>query len=185
MAAGFDTPFTRLVGCPILVQLAVMGGGVGTPELAAAVCEAGGLGMLSSTFPLPVGEQLDQLQARTNRPVGVGFFAFLVPAMTAEVELAASRAQVVDIFWGDPEAAVVNRIHAGGALAFWQVGSPTRRWVRSTQDAMPSSPKGSRREAMSEARPRCSGCSTRSSRRSVSPSLPPVASQAAQHWLPS
>ena len=123
MAAGFDTPFTRLVGCPIPVQLAVMGGGVGTPELAAAVCEAGGLGMLSSTFPLPVGEQLDQLQARTKRPVGVGFFAFLVPAMTAEVELAASRAQVVDIFWGDPEAAVVNRIHAGGALAFWQVGS--------------------------------------------------------------
>src|SRR5207248_11032215 len=27
------------------------------------------------------------------------------------------------VFWGDPDAAVVARIHAGGALAFWQVGS--------------------------------------------------------------
>jgi nitronate monooxygenase len=119
----FETAFTRLVGCRAPVQLAVMGGGTGTPELAAAVSRAGGLGMLSSTFPLPVGDQLSWVQARTDRPVGVGFFAFDVPARTEELELAARRARVVDVFWGDPDAAVVERIHAGGALAFWQVGS--------------------------------------------------------------
>jgi NAD(P)H-dependent flavin oxidoreductase YrpB (nitropropane dioxygenase family) len=79
--------------------------------------------MISSTFPLPVNEQLNRVQARTDEPVGVGFFAFDLPSMTEELELAASRARVVDVFWGDPDPAVVNRIHAGGALAFWQVGS--------------------------------------------------------------
>ncbi len=39
-----ETPFTKLVGCRAPIQLAVMGGGTGTPELAAAVSEAGGLG---------------------------------------------------------------------------------------------------------------------------------------------
>jgi NAD(P)H-dependent flavin oxidoreductase YrpB (nitropropane dioxygenase family) len=100
-----------------------MGGGTGTPELAAAVSQAGGLGMLSSTFPMPLGEQLSWVQERTERPVGVGFFAFDLPTRTDELELAARRARVVDVFWGDPDATVVDRIHAGGALAFWQVGS--------------------------------------------------------------
>ena len=100
-----------------------MGGGTGTPELAAAVSEAGGLGMLSSTFPLPVGDQLDSVQARTDRPVGVGFFAFDLMSRIEELELAARRSRVVDVFWGDPDASVVARIHSGGALAFWQIGS--------------------------------------------------------------
>ena len=63
-----ETPFTRLVGCRAPIQLAVMGGGTGTPELAAAVSEAGGLGMLSSTFPLPVGDQLGWVQAAHGSP---------------------------------------------------------------------------------------------------------------------
>jgi len=123
VAAEFATAFTRLVGCRAPIQLAVMGGGTGTPELAAAVSQAGGLGMLSSTFPMPVGEQLSWVQERTERPVGVGFFAFDLPARTGELELAARRARVVDVSWGDPDATVVDRIHAGGAIAFWQVGS--------------------------------------------------------------
>jgi NAD(P)H-dependent flavin oxidoreductase YrpB (nitropropane dioxygenase family) len=100
-----------------------MGGGTGTPELAAAVSQAGGLGMLSSTFPMSLEEQLSWVQERTERPVGVGFFAFDLPTRTDELELAARCARVVDVFWGDPDATVVERIHAGGAIAFWQVGS--------------------------------------------------------------
>jgi nitronate monooxygenase len=118
-----ETPFTKLVGCRAPIQLAVMGGGTGTPELAAAVSQAGGLGMLSSTFPLPVDDQLSWALAHTDQPVGVGFFAFDLPSRTEELELAACRARVVDVFWGDPDAGVVARIHGGGALAFWQVGS--------------------------------------------------------------
>jgi hypothetical protein len=53
----------------------------------------------------------------------VGFFAFDVPNRLEELELAAGQARVVDIFWGDADPTVVERIHDGGALAFWQVGS--------------------------------------------------------------
>ena len=50
---GMPTAFTDLVGCRWPLQLAPMGGGVSGPELAVAVCEAGGLGMLSSAHPMP------------------------------------------------------------------------------------------------------------------------------------
>src|SRR5438046_5417490 len=100
-----------------------MGGGVGTPELAVAVCAAGGLGMVSSSHPMPVADQIEFVHTRTTASFGVGFFAFDLPAQMADLELAASSARVVDMFWGDPDPAAVDRVHAGGALAFWQVGS--------------------------------------------------------------
>jgi NAD(P)H-dependent flavin oxidoreductase YrpB (nitropropane dioxygenase family) len=114
-----ETAFTRLVGCRVPIQLAVMGGGVGTPALAAAVTAAGGLGMVSSTYPQPLAEQL----AAVDGPVGVGFFAFDLPNRAADLELAATAATVVDIFWGDPDPKVVARVHTGTARVFWQVGS--------------------------------------------------------------
>src|SRR5436190_18922002 len=117
------TAFTELVGSRLPLQLAPMGGGVGTPELALAVCRAGGLGMVSSTYFQPLEDQLRFLGQEAAAPYGVGFFAFALPRRTAELELAASRARVVDVFWGEPDPAAVARIHAGGALALWQVGS--------------------------------------------------------------
>ncbi len=39
------------------------------------------------------------------------------------VEVAAARAPLVDFFWGDPDPSLVDMVHAGGALASWQVGS--------------------------------------------------------------
>jgi NAD(P)H-dependent flavin oxidoreductase YrpB (nitropropane dioxygenase family) len=119
------TAFTELVGCRQPLQLAPMGGGVGTPELAAAVCEAGGLGMLSSVGPASLGEQIGILRDLTEAPYGVGFFGFDVGNRPADLELAASQSRVVDVFWGEPDRTVIARIHAGGALAFWQVGSAT------------------------------------------------------------
>ena len=100
-----------------------MGGGVGNPELAAAVCTAGGLGMLSSSHPMPIVDQLRVVRARTAAPVGVGFFAFDLPGRWADLDAAAAAARVIDMFWGDPDPAVVERSHAGEALAFWQVGA--------------------------------------------------------------
>jgi NAD(P)H-dependent flavin oxidoreductase YrpB (nitropropane dioxygenase family) len=117
------TAFTELVGCAVPVQLAPMGGGVGTPELAAAVCAAGGLGMISSFGSEPLATQLAYLRTHAAEPFGVGFFAFAVDAVAGDLEAAAEACRVVDIFWGDPDAGLVSRIHAGGALAFWQVGT--------------------------------------------------------------
>ena len=41
----------------------------------------------------------------------------------AQIELAASRARLVEFFWVDPDPNLVARVHAGGALAGWQIGS--------------------------------------------------------------
>ena len=117
------TPFTELVGCALPLQLAPMGGGVGGPELAAAVCAAGGLGMLSSADTVPLADQIALIEERTSAPYGVGFFAWDLAARVADLELATQHARVVDVFWGDAEPAVVDRIHSGGALVLWQTGS--------------------------------------------------------------
>jgi hypothetical protein len=45
------------------------------------------------------------------------------------VETAASRAPVVEFFYGAPDPRLVGRVHEGGALAGWQVGSAEEGWA--------------------------------------------------------
>jgi NAD(P)H-dependent flavin oxidoreductase YrpB (nitropropane dioxygenase family) len=116
------TPFTRLVGCTAPIQLAAMPG-IGTIELAAAVANAGGLGMIG--VPLMPAEQvaalIGQLAARTTGVFGVNFLMpFLEPAA---VDVAARTARVVEFFYDTPQADLVARARAYGALVSWQVGS--------------------------------------------------------------
>jgi len=103
------TRFTDLVGCRVPIQLAAMGG-VGTTELAAVVIGAGGFGMVNR---------------RTEPAPGACGKNFLVPfdPDMEEVREAAGRARVVEFFYGDPDAKLVDAVHSGGALAAWQVGS--------------------------------------------------------------
>ena len=56
---------------------APLGGGPSTPELAAAVAEAGGLGFLAAGYKTPDGvrDNLAALRALTQRPFGVNVFA--------------------------------------------------------------------------------------------------------------
>ena len=115
--------FIELIGCERPIQLAGMGGGLSDVGLAAAVCDAGGLGMLSGVGAPASGiEQLaDAVTSRTTRPFGVNF---LMPFLDREaVVAAASRCRLVEFFYADPDAALVDLVHAGGALAAWQVGS--------------------------------------------------------------
>lgn len=117
-----QTRFTELVGCSVPIQQAAMGG-VATPELAGAVAEAGGLGMVAGVMvPAPVLEQmLDGLRAQTSGAFGVNFLIPFLDRFAAAV--AASRARVVEFFYGDPDSSLVDLVHQGGALACWQVGS--------------------------------------------------------------
>jgi nitronate monooxygenase len=118
------TAFTELVGCQVPIQLAPMGGGVVTPELAIAVTRAGGLGMLQWAGSTPLADRITQLEQAQAGPFGVNFTRYALNADDrAEVELAASRARLVEFFWADPDPALVQVVHAGGALAGWQVGS--------------------------------------------------------------
>ena len=118
----WQTAFTRLVGCSVPLQQAGMGGAA-TPELAAAVSAAGGLGMVS--LPMVPAEEVAATVAAlangTTEPVGINF---LIPFLdVAAVEAAAPHCRVVEFFYGDPQAGLVGRVHEAGALADWQVGS--------------------------------------------------------------
>lgn len=117
------TSFTKLVGATAPIQLAAMPG-ISTLDLVAAVADAGGLGMLGAPMmsPAVLGRALDELSERTLGAFGVNFLMpFLDPAC---VSVAARRARVVEFFYGEPDAELVARARAFGALASWQVGSP-------------------------------------------------------------
>jgi NAD(P)H-dependent flavin oxidoreductase YrpB (nitropropane dioxygenase family) len=117
-----STRFTDLVGCVRPLQLAGMGG-VSSVDLAAAVSDAGGLGMLAlPQVPASVVEAtVDELASRTSGRFGVNF---LVPFLDADcVKAAAGRAHVLEWFYGDPDPVQVGVAHGEGSVAGWQVGS--------------------------------------------------------------
>jgi len=116
------TRFTELVGCELPLQLAPMGT-VGTPELVAAVANAGGHGMFAGVMvpPPALRRVIDQIGWLTGGPFGINF---LVPLIDPEcVEIAAHGAGLVEFFYGDPDAALVARVRGADGLASWQVGS--------------------------------------------------------------
>ena len=107
-----ETRFTRLVGCPLPLQLAVLGG-VGTLALARAVEEAGGLGMVPGRVRVP--------EPRAGA-LGKGFLMPYLPSLE-EVGEEVRELRVAEFFWGEPEEAVVAAGHSAGSLVSWQVGS--------------------------------------------------------------
>jgi len=126
VAGGWDTPFTRLVGCSVPIQQAGFGSSLNV-ELAAAVSGAGGVGMLGGALAdeAALAAACDAVEALTAAPVGVNYIEpfFDREAHRGVLELAAARCAVVEFFYGEPDAALVAAIQAGPALAAWQVGS--------------------------------------------------------------
>lgn len=115
--------FTGVVGCDRPLQLAGMGGGVSDVALAGAVSSAGGFGMLGAGgLPVPVLEEmLDAMADASSPPFGVNF---LMPFLDPDaVAVAAARCRLVEFFYADPDAELVELVHSRGALASWQVGS--------------------------------------------------------------
>ena len=83
---------------------APLAGGPSTPELAIAVCEAGGLGFVAAGYKTPedVAAQIDAVRAGTERPFGVNIFvpaaapadSTVVEAYLRELEPEARRQKV-------------------------------------------------------------------------------------------
>lgn len=119
---SLDTSFTELVGCRYPIQNAGMG--TASPALAYAVAEAGGLGTLSG-----VGPSIEQLESIVTSDLAprAGFLGinFLIPFLDdlTVIDRIAPHVRLVEFFYGDPKSEIVDRVHQGGALASWQVGS--------------------------------------------------------------
>ncbi len=119
-----ETAFTQLVGCRHPLQQAAMGG-VAVPELAGAVAGAGALGMLCEFGIEAAADRITRaLHLAGGGAVGMGFFGHWIDTDLGNFEAAAARLRVVEVFWTDPDAALVQRARrAGPALVAWQVGS--------------------------------------------------------------
>jgi len=117
-----QTALCKRLGIELPIIQAPMGGAVG-PPLAAAVSNAGGLGML-----VPwradidtVRRQIREMRALTARPFGVN----LVLEFPQEERLAVcldERVPVISFFWRDPSS-LVPLAKAGGAIVMHTVGS--------------------------------------------------------------
>src|SRR3989449_6309471 len=127
-----QTKFTELLGCTVPLQQAGMGK-LASPALAAAVADAGGLGMVSGIGAAPpeyVAKILDGLRRSTSGAFGANFIVDgvretgkLDADFLKVLEVAASRAPVVEFFYEQPDPELVEIAHAGGALVSWQLGS--------------------------------------------------------------
>ena len=113
------------------------------PELAAAVSNAGGLGIMSfSGNPPPVlREEIRRLRSLTDKPFGVNVLLtgpHLPFPIEAVVDMCLEeRVPVLSTFWGDPTP-YVARAHAVGVKVIDQVGSVTdaQRAARAGVDAI-------------------------------------------------
>jgi len=116
------TDFTSLAGIELPIVQAPIGS-ASTPELVAAVSNAGGLGMLSLTWRTPseARELIRQTRALTDRPFGVNLV--LLWDATERLALALEEGvPIISLSWGDPTP-WVEQIHAAGALVIHMVGS--------------------------------------------------------------
>ncbi len=126
------TRFTELVGCRIPIQQTGMGD-IAIPSLAAAVANAGALGMIqpnNDRDPRHTEKMIEETRALSTNG-GVFGTNFLVPesftpdlsVIFRSVEIASKMVRVVEFFYRKPEPKVVELVHKGGAFASWQVGS--------------------------------------------------------------
>lgn len=97
-------------------------GSATTPELAAAVSNAGGLGMLSVTWrsESEIRSIVRQTKSLTDKPFGVN----LVLAFDIERKLKIcldEGVEVISLFWGTPDL-YVDLVHQAGAVVMHSVG---------------------------------------------------------------
>jgi nitronate monooxygenase len=116
------TALTELLGIDAPIVLAPMGGAV-TSEFAAAVSNAGGIGMLPLSWSSPeeVGDTVIEMKALTKAPFGINLIREWDQRERLMSALQAG-APVISLFWGDPEE-LVREAHDGGALVFVTVAS--------------------------------------------------------------
>jgi nitronate monooxygenase len=129
MASSLRTPLCDLMGIRYPIFCAGFGTAAG-PEIAAAVSNAGGFGVLGCSGVAP--EQIERLIARTRSLTAEPFGVNTIIEETEEGDrewlvkqvecIGALKVAAVVLFWGDP-APYVEPAHRHGTRVFIQVGS--------------------------------------------------------------
>jgi NAD(P)H-dependent flavin oxidoreductase YrpB (nitropropane dioxygenase family) len=117
-----ETVFTRLLGIEHPIVQAPIGT-LSNPRLAAAVSEAGGLGLmaLGNATPDELWAAVAEVRSLTDRPFGVNLN--LRRAQSERIQTALDAGvRFISLFWGDPTEHVAT-IHEGGAIVSATAGS--------------------------------------------------------------
>jgi NAD(P)H-dependent flavin oxidoreductase YrpB (nitropropane dioxygenase family) len=132
------TRLCDLLAIEIPILSAPMGPSITGPELAAAVSNAGGLGIMSfgANPPDLLRREIRRVRELTDKPFGVNFILHFPVEEQVGVCLE-ERVPVLSFFWGDP-APYVERAHAAGCKVIDQVGAveAAQRSVRAGVDAI-------------------------------------------------
>ncbi len=112
------TPVCELLGIEQPIVQAPM---VAVPQLAAAVSNAGALGMLTLTWSTPAGDPVRETASLTDRPFGGNLIISTDQHRRLDEALEAGL-RIVSLFWGDP-AGYVDQVHAADGVVLQTVGS--------------------------------------------------------------
>lgn len=117
------TALCRQLGIEYPIFSVGFGGGMAGPELAAAVSNAGGCGVLGmGGVPAPyIAQQVKRLRTLTDKPFGINIILPLLQEGQIEICLD-EKIPILILFWGDPKPYVAEA-HRHGTKVFIQVGS--------------------------------------------------------------
>ena len=118
----FSTSITRAFGLTTPIVNAGMAM-IARPALAAAVCEAGGLGTIGSDINPPdvLRDLVRQTKALTKRPFGVDLLGDFVTDEHISV-LIEEQAALAIFFWTLPTVEHVERLKQSGVKVWMQIG---------------------------------------------------------------
>src|SRR5689334_18572896 len=127
------------------------------PRLAAAVSNAGALGMVTLTWSEDVGAVARDTASRTSRPFGGNFVLSEDHHRRLDQALEAGL-RIVSFIWGDPSE-YVETIHDAGGVVLLTVGSAeeARRAVASGVDVVVAQGWGGRRPRVGHRRDPAAG----------------------------
>ena len=127
------TPVCELLGIEQPIVQAPMSA---VPQLAAAVSNAGALGMVALTWSDPAGDPVRETAALTRRPFGGNLIIDSDQHRRLDDALEAGL-RIVSLMWGDP-AGYVEQVHEAKGLVLVTVGSAeeARRAVSSGVDVV-------------------------------------------------
>jgi nitronate monooxygenase len=127
------TPVCELLGIEQPIVQAPMSA---VPELAAAVSNAGALGMLALSWSSPASDPVRQTKELTDRPFG-GNLIFSSDQHRRLDEALDAGLRIVSFMWGDP-AEYIDQVHQANGIVLHTVGSAqeARRVVDSGVDVV-------------------------------------------------